>query len=163
MEAIDEEMFKFAHQVNQTTADKLREVLKASVEQGWSRSELKNTIAELYDDWADGGRADMIARTESTRAYTAGKIAAWKSTGTVTHKVWVCASDACPFCQDMDGTVIELDNNFFDEGDTQDVEDGDLDISMDHDYEDVGGPPLHPNCRCTVVGEIQDTDEEDEE
>lgn len=62
----------------------------------------------------------------------------------------------CPFCLDMNGTVVGLDETFLDEGEEQDVEWGGKDITLSQDYSDVKGPPLHPNCRCALVGELSD-------
>ncbi len=156
IDALDEEIFAFAHQINQTTADALRDELEEGMEAGETVDQLKGRIQDLCEEWAEGARAETIARTESCRAYTGGHIAAWQSTGVVSKKAWVSAADACPFCLDMDGTVVELDDNFFDEGDTQDVEWRGQDLSMSQDYSDVGGPPLHPNCRCALVGVLDE-------
>jgi len=160
--ALEREMFAFAQGINQTTADALREELLEGMENGEPISQLANRISDLSDEWIEGYRSEMIARTESARAYSAGHIEAWRSTGVVDRKVWVAAADACPFCLDMNGTVIELDENFLDKGEEQEVEWGGKEISMAQDYSDVGGPPLHPNCRCAIVGELAaETDEED--
>jgi 3-dehydroquinate dehydratase-2 len=112
---------------------------------GETMDQLADRIEGLYDGW-EGARAETIARTESARAYTTGHIEAWRSTGAVDNKIWISAADACHFCLDMNGTVVKLDENFLDEGDTQDVEVGDIEISMTQDYGDVIGPPLHPRC-----------------
>jgi len=155
LDALEDEAFLFAESISETTAEALREELIEGMQNGESISELQDRIEEIYDGW-DGYRAERIARTESARAYSKGHIEAWRSTGVVKNKVWVAASNACPFCLDMDGTTVELDDTFMDEGDTQDVEFGGNEISMSQDYGDVGGPPLHPNCRCAMVAELND-------
>ncbi len=51
----------------------------------------------------------------------------------------------CPECLAMDGTVISLDENF-DEGD-----------DPDDPYNDTPHPPLHCNCRCTLIPIIDES------
>ncbi len=154
LRAIEREMFKFAHEINQTTADLLREELLDGMELGETIAQLSDRIAGLSDEWVEGWRSEMIARTETTRATTVGNIEAWRSTGVVERKVWLPAGDACPFCLAMDGIAVGLDENFLDEGDTQEVEWREQDIQMTQGYGDVKGPPLHPNCRCVLVAEL---------
>ncbi len=146
LDALENEMFKFAHGIDQTTADALRDELMAGMEDGETISQLADRISGLSDEWVEGWRSEMIARTETARAFTTGHIEAWRSTGVVSRKIWVASGDACVFCQEMDGTVVDLDENFFDQGDEQTADWKDQEISMDHDYSDVSGPPLHPNC-----------------
>jgi hypothetical protein len=52
--------------------------------------------------------------------------------------------------------VIELDENFLDKGDEQDVPWRGETIVLGQDYSAVGGPPLHPNCRCVLVAELDE-------
>lgn len=144
--ALENEMFKFARSINQTTADDLRAELMAGMENGETISQLADRISGLSDEWVEGWRSEMIARTETARAFSTGHIEAWRSTGVVSRVVWTAAGDACPFCQQMDGTVIELGENFFDQGEEQTVAWKGQEIVMGHDYSDVNGPPLHPNC-----------------
>jgi len=30
------------------------------------------------------------------------------------------------------------------------------DVSVVNDYSDMGGPPVHPNCRCVLVGRLSE-------
>ncbi|MFA5377936.1 MAG: phage minor head protein [Dehalococcoidia bacterium] len=146
LDALEREMFRFAEGIDQTTADALRDELMDGMENGETISQLANRISDISDEWVEGWRSEMITRTETARAFTEGHIEAWKSTGVVRRKVWVAAGDACPFCREMDGTVVDLEDSFFDQGDEQTVDWKDQEISMSQDYSDVNGPPLHPNC-----------------
>jgi hypothetical protein len=156
LDALEREMFKFAQGIDQTTADTLRDELMAGMEDGETISQLANRISGLSDEWVEGWRSEMIARTETARAFTTGHIEAWRSTGVVSRKVWVAAGDACPFCQQMDGTVVELGESFFDQGEEQTADWRGQEIAMGHDYSDINGPPLHPNCRCVLVAELDE-------
>jgi hypothetical protein len=157
LDALEKEMFKFAHGIDQTTADILRQELIDGMENGETISQLANRISDISDEWVEGWRSEMIARTETARAFSTGHIEAWRSTGVVSRKVWVAAGDACPFCQAMDGTVVELGENFFDQGDEQTADWRGQEIAIGHDYSDVNGPPLHPNCRCVLIAELSES------
>jgi hypothetical protein len=50
-------------------------------------------------------------------------------------------------CQAMHWKVISLDENFVNKGDTW--------AWVKIDYSDVDWPPLHPNCRCTLLPVIE--------
>ena len=62
----------------------------------------------------------------------------------------------CHFCGPMNGTVIDLRDNYFNKGDVQ-IEEGtnrkgdNASFTYNHSYDDVSGPPLHPRCRCTLL------------
>jgi hypothetical protein len=95
LDALEKEMFKFAHGINQTTADDLRAELMEGMENGETIPQLADRISGLSDEWVEGWRSEMIARTETARAFTTGHIEAWRSTGVVSRKAWVAAGDAC--------------------------------------------------------------------
>ena len=77
---------------------------------------------------------------------------AWQQSGVVKTLKWYTAENAtvCPFCQAMDGKIISVDDNFFDNGESLTVGEGDNAQTMSLDYGDVETPPLHPRCRCFV-------------
>jgi SPP1 gp7 family putative phage head morphogenesis protein len=87
-------------------------------------------------------RAERIAVTEVTRTYASGNLAAWKSTGLVTGKMWATAEDekVCPICGPLDGKVVEIDGDF-----TPDEIPADWGNPSDFVYTQ---PPAHVNCRC---------------
>ncbi len=157
--AIERELFKFAHSINQTTADRLRQVMLDGMENGLPIRSIANTISDITEEWAEGSHAEMIARTETARAYTEGRTEAWRSTGVVERKIWHAAGDACPFCLEMDGRAISLDETFFDEGDSMSASWRGHELNMDFGYSDVKGPPLHPNCRCVLLAELSEKGE----
>ena len=68
-------------------------------------------------------RAEMIARTETSMAYSEGTIAAYKQAG-LDQVEFQPSGDACPDCLVLDGSVYPLNNS-------------------------TGIIPVHPNCRCT--------------
>ena len=91
-------------------------------------------------------RSEKIARTETIRAQNKAEIAVWEQSGVVSGKVWFTPMDerTCPDCEVMNGTELGLSESYFNKGDT--TEQG-----LNLNYEDVDGPPLHPQCRCTLI------------
>ena len=72
----------------------------------------------------DPARAEMIAQTEGSRAYNASSLDSMVDAGLPGFE-WLAYDGACDECADMEG---------------------------DHDFGDEY-PPLHPNCRCAIVGQ----------
>jgi len=102
---------------------------------------------------ADDARASMLARTGTIWAFNEGAQQRYRSEG-VTVEEWVVTSDdaLCPFCQAFDGQKVRLDDAFAGEGDEVSGTDDETGkkISLSLPFE-VQHPPLHPNCRCTLV------------
>lgn len=81
-------------------------------------------------------RAETIARTEVMRALSEGRSLAWQQQidngllSATTLKMWVSQRDGnvCDRCIELDGTLVRVVEQF-----------------------PFGDPPLHPNCRCTVI------------
>ena len=136
-------------------------------EVGWSyfcerarRQFERGDITQREWDWYSGARrnrAEMIARSETIRASNRGANALYQGWG-CQQKEWLTASDGrvCDFCLPMNGTVIAINGNFFEKGDTMTVKVEDRVLTMHFDYEDVKTPPLHPSCRCCLLPVIPD-------
>lgn len=146
---------RFARNVNKTTFRELKLTLIESLNAGESSSVIASKLRQVFEDKLSRHQAEAIARSEYTRAQSLGQIEAWKQTGVVHKMRWLASGDACPFCLEMNGKVIGIDENFQNEGSSMAVEYNERIISMNFGYTDVIGPPLHPNCRCTIVAEIE--------
>jgi SPP1 gp7 family putative phage head morphogenesis protein len=120
--------------------------------EGWSVPQLRDAIADEWGGFAEK-RAEMIARTETIRSSNAGAKEAMREAGFKQIK-WLTHIDdrTCDWCIDMDGKTIDIEDNFFDQGEQYTVtgKDG-KEHSIVLDYDDVGYLPLHTDCRCTVV------------
>jgi len=117
--------------IPEATRDMIRSAVTQAMEQGASNDELAKALME--SDAFSRSRAETIARTETAMADSQGAIAGWKATGLVGGKQWLAAPDCCDECQDLDGEIVSIDDEF-----------------------DGGDPPLHPNCRCAVTPVLTD-------
>jgi len=146
--------------VKQYLEVRVSKIIGEGVEQGFGVQE----IAKQVQAWAgEAGdevrstrkRALMIARTESQRAARAGELEAWKSSGIIEGKTWLLAPDPCEFCEavsdEFSKNAVGLEDSFFTKGTVLTGADGGEFVL---DYEDIGAPPLHPHCRCSLQPQI---------
>jgi len=138
--------------------EKLRRQLKAGIEAGEGIPELTKRVNMTYDNW-NKARSEMIARTETLRASNQGALAAYRQSGVVTHLTWATFWDSrtCPFCEDLDGKTIGIEEKFFSMGDEFTVEREGKELSLKVNYTDIESPPLHARCllpgtRCETAG-----------
>jgi HK97 family phage portal protein len=132
----------------ETTLTVLETKINDGLQAGEPLADITKRVEEIYE-WSDEKRAALVAKTESFRTANDALKSAWQQSGVVKTVKWYTASgNPCPFCQKMDGTVIPIDGNFFNAGDsiTADVDGHEQAMSLD--YGDVSAPPLHPSCMC---------------
>jgi HK97 family phage portal protein len=115
--------YELVHGINETTRKRLSELFTRSRAEGWTRNMLVDRIARMFGPQ----RAEMIATTEITRAYSQGTDIARQildESGLSLVHVWRTAADerVCPICAPRDGR-----------------EQGD-------GWDDL--PPAHVRCRC---------------
>jgi SPP1 gp7 family putative phage head morphogenesis protein len=116
-------------QITESTRDMIKNVVLLAEQEGWGVEKLTKALIEDYA--FSKARARMIARTEIAAADMAGSMIAYRASGVVTHKEWLTAAGCCEICEALDGVTVALDEEFPDGA-------GDA-------------PPLHPNCRCSVL------------
>jgi HK97 family phage portal protein len=144
--AIDHSIELMSDSYNETTLSLIKDALTQAQTDGSSLAELTDKINEIYD-YSDEVRAGQVAQTETFRIANDSTKEAWKQSGVVKSIKWYTAADeaVCPWCDAMDGEIIDIEDNFFDKGDDATGTDG---SSMPITYSDVGSPPLHVSCRC---------------
>jgi len=121
--------------IDDTTRDKLRQLVAEAQQTGISNDELADNIEGSV--WFSEGRAEMIARTETAFADVEGNLIGWKTSGVVEGKEWSASEDPCPECAALDGQIVPLDDEF-----------------------DGGDPPRHGNCECDLLPVLSPRDEE---
>lgn len=108
-------------------------------------------LEQKFDEWRDGlaggtPRAEKIASRESFEANGAVSRWTWVTAG-VTRLVWVTFGDNCPFCQRMDGRVVEMSQHFVGKGETFEAP-GRAPMRT---RSVIKHPPLHAGCDCGVA------------
>jgi len=101
----------------------------------------------------DEARAAMLAHTGSIWAANEGAVDRYKDDGVAVVQ-WLTADDdmACEFCAEMNGVCVATGDAFWSAGDELSLEGvGTMKIPSGPRGFDVRHPPLHPNCRCTLV------------
>lgn len=136
---------------------KLKELAEENQEEGESSQDFGKAIEDLYGDWAENGRAEMIARTEIGFATSAGSIGAARSSGISNlMKEWVSVGDDRTREDHVaaDGQVVPIDDMFKVGGE-----------ELDRPCDDQGSPDEVINCRCAMVyvREKSEESESDEE
>lgn len=155
---LEKNIKKFSFAIDQITNEKLQNQYQSiinewlSVEQWVDR--LKSTVfAELKTS-----RVERIVRTETIRAWNIGTQLWYEQSGVVEKKQWYTAQDerVCPFCWPEHWKVIGLTDDFFGKWETLvRIWDSGKPVTMNTDYWEIWYPPLHPNCRCTILPIIE--------
>jgi HK97 family phage portal protein len=132
-----------ARGLQESTIDALRGVISRGVEQGFG-------VDKITDEIVGNGRlftqerAQIIARTETARAFNEGNLETFKQVPTVAGKQWLVASNPCRYCREASEqtktNAKSLDDPFV-------VDVGKVKVRR----VEVQAPPLHPNCRCGLL------------
>jgi len=146
--ALDHAIELMAGSYEETTLKVLRDKLEAGILDGLSMDELTDLVSGIYE-WKDTAQAETVARTESFRVANSGARTAYEQSGVVKSLKWYTAADelVCEFCGPMHGKIVDIDQNFYNKGET--IE-GSAGGTMEVTYDDVSGGALHPNCRCQI-------------
>ena len=146
-----------ARGVNRYTIERFSDIIGTGVQDGKTIPEIASDVQEWAGEKGDAARATrsralMIARTETQRASRKAEVEAWKATGIVEGKTWLLAPDPCEFCEaasnEFSQNAVALEDSFFQKGTELLGADGEKTLVLD--YESIDGPPLHPNCRCSL-------------
>ncbi len=135
---------KFADPITQTSSDQIAEMLAQAQAEGWSIPKAQDGLDTMFKQWVAGDvspedwefatqrlpayRTEAIARTETIRSSMGASNELYKEWG-VEQKEWLISPGACDLCVALGETVIGTKEKFG----------------------DIEGPPLHPNCRCTLI------------
>lgn len=138
---------RMAQRFNEETLEQLSRSLAEGINAGESVQKLKARVESIYTE-VRGYRSERIARTETLKASNNATNFAYKQSGFVKEKEWFANPGACEFCNAMNGKIFGLSDSFSQIGQEIEGEDGGL---MAVSYENIENPPLHPNCRCTIL------------
>jgi SPP1 gp7 family putative phage head morphogenesis protein len=111
-----------------TLTNRIGNAIATAVASGDAVATIRNTLQDSITALSnDPARAQVIATTETNRAYNIAATDQYASAG-LTQFTWLAYDGCCPACEDE-----EADNP--------------------HSIGDPT-PPEHPNCRCTVLGVV---------
>ncbi len=147
-----------AESASATTAERLKRIFDAASAYFDKEKNRGRTPAEIAKQiLAEGlaqtdARARMLAQTGAIWAYGEGAVQRYAAENIAVVE-WLTADDdlRCPFCAEMNGKRVETQDAFFSSGDKFQVGEGVLKIPGGVKGFDVRHPPLHPNCRCTLI------------
>ena len=127
-----------------TDVDVMVGLIAAGLDDEKSVPEIKRDIIDKFSDYTPN-QAEKITRTEVIKTSNLGAQDAFEQSGVVEGKQWLATEDdrTDEECSALDGKIIDLTDNFFVKGDKF--------MGITLDYQDVGYPPLHPNCRCVIL------------
>ena len=99
--------------------------------------------------------AEMIARSSTIWNYNEGARLSYKDAG-ATSQTWMTAQDdlTCDWCMGMDGVEVPIDESFIPRNTNYEIENEDGKTETMKLSDTVEHPPLHPNCRCAIIGNI---------
>ena len=126
----------------------LQDALQAGLDEGEGLDGLSKRVSDVTE-FSIGTRAERVAKTETFRTANFATREAWKQSEVVSEVKWYTAEDeeVCEFCGPMQGTVVGIEQGFFDKNEEIVGADGG---TINTDYAAVENPPLHPNCRCYI-------------
>ena len=133
----------YATRHTSSSRGQLRKIVEDAVTQGIEPLPL---VEERLNEW-DEKRADKIAMNETVRTAGAIVLKTFALAGTV-RLIWRAqGAKSCPYCQEMDGKIVGIEQPFVREGE-------------DFEPEGAGGkfkvtgpvrhPPLHLGCACQI-------------
>ena len=134
----------FLSDITETTNERIKKEINEGIKEGEGINKIRTRIGLLFDNFKSY-RSERIARSEVIRASNFATEQSYIQSGVVEGKEWLTAFDerTCAACAEMNGKIEILGKNFFDKGDNF--------SGLDLSYEDIGFPPLHPMCRCSLI------------
>ncbi len=107
--------------------------------------ELIGLLEAEFDAWMDDRPGDF-AGDETVRANNGFAKGLYGALGML-HLRWVNTGESCPYCDDLDGMVIEINSWFLEPGEFEpEGSEGPLTVSSQ-----IGHPPVHRGCDCMIV------------
>lgn len=143
---IKDRTLKLGKSTAETTRNDVNDIIAKWNEENGDTALLRGMLRDYFGDTY---RAEMIARTEVSRAAGFAQESVYEEVG-ATSKQWITAIDerVCEFCSEMDGKTTGVTENYWDKGEeVAGAAGGVLPIGFD----DISSPPLHPSCRCDLI------------
>lgn len=143
---------RFAKEINETTREKLAQIMLEATQNDWTLEATKKAIKELYDRWVEGAeditvtRTETIARTEVNGIKNLTSRDNYYRNDRVKEMQWLSAHDG-DVRTEPDGGHKEADGQIVTRGSKFKVGGERLEYPGDKN----GSPWNIINCRCTVI------------
>ena len=108
-------------------------------------ADVPDALETRLTEWEET-RAAKISKRDTVDAGSMIAKAVWTLNG-ISKLIWRTVGENCPLCDELDGKVVEITKHFVQAGDRVDPA-GDtapLDVTRN-----LGHPPLHEGCDCTI-------------
>lgn len=140
--------------VNGTTVKRLRKSIADGITANESRKEIRGRITGIFTQLSRH-QTETIARSETIWAWNEGAMQGYIQSGVVIEKQWTASPSerTCQWCSVMDGKIVDVDVQYHDKGGTFIGAEGGV---LHFDFEAVEHPPLHPQCRCSIIPIIKE-------
>ncbi|MCK4609432.1 MAG: phage portal protein [Gammaproteobacteria bacterium] len=141
-----------AMSANKTTIKLLTSEIKEGIKAGESKKKLGKRVRGVFKGMTDY-RSEALAQDVTFTSSNASMKSAYKQVG-ISEMRWYTAEDdsVCPYCKSQHARKVATDADFFAKGDKLEVvnEKGKKQ-TLKFDFDSVGAPALHSNCRCYVL------------
>lgn len=158
-EALKAQILLFAGSMIDTDVDIMTEELAIGLDEGLSIAEIRRSIQDKFEDYSKT-QAERITRTEVLKSSNLGTQDSFEQSGVVEGKQWLTAMDdrVDGECEEMNGQIVGLSEDY---DDTIKSLLGEEKAARILSYDSVDYPPLHPNCRCTLLPIVEGQDDFD--
>jgi len=147
---VEQYNFRLVRDVTDTMKNQLQTEISRGIEAGETRAEIQARLLERVDNMSET-RANLIANTETPRAYQHGAIKQSEEVG-ITGKAWNLSGNPCGLCEGANnalaGKTVPIGQPFFAAGDVIMGTDGKSYVmGMNVNV----AAEIHPRCRCGTV------------
>jgi len=102
-------------------------------------------LSERFDGWEET-RANKTAGNEGTRL-DGGISKTIFAASAITTLVWRAHGESCPYCRELNGRVVGIDQTFLEKGTTFQPEGAEVPL---YSRSKVFHPPIHRGCDCSI-------------
>ena len=139
---------KIVKSVSDTVSERIKEALAQSVEAGEGMDEKALRIQQILGPGTEVA-SRRIAQTETIRLYVGAREEGWVKSGVVKGKRWMLSGNPCELCEALHEKFnnVTVGTPMLTQGAKFEYGDGKVFVS---DYDQMDGPPGHPNCACDI-------------
>lgn len=107
--------------------------------------DIVGALIQRTSEWLEY-RPGQVAMNEVVQQNNAVSREVFRQAG-VTKLRWVTVAGNCPLCENLDGMIVGIEQDFAGKGDLIEAE-GKAPIHVERQ---VGNPPIHQGCQCQIV------------